>query len=138
MEYFMQFHWWYVLVIIVLWFMFTGKGGIVVKAYEANLVILDSRFEGCVPEASYSIFKKGQPDKIDIEVDKLSLPKGEELELLLNGVSFATMKVEADHEADFEHWSDENISFPKIQEGDELVIKYQGTPVLKGTFALRS
>ena len=51
---------------------------------------------------------------------------------------FANVTVERDREADFEHWSDEDIDFPEIKEGDELVIKYQGVEALKGTFKLNT
>lgn len=136
MEYFMEFHWWYVLVGLVLLMMFNGKGGFVVKGYTANLMILDDRFVNCVPTAKYSIFKEGQPDKIDIDIEELSLPVGDEMELLLNGKRFASIEVERDMEAEFEYWSDEDVEFPVIKEGDELVVIYQGTEVLKGTFAL--
>ena len=136
MDYFMQFHWWYILVgIIILFIVFgKGKGGIVVKRVTANMEILDPRFEGCIPECKYSIFKEGSPDHIEIEVEKLSIQVGEELEFQLNGKTIAKVKVECDKEAEFDHWSDENVDFPVIKEGDELVIKYQDVDVLKGTF----
>lgn len=138
MEYFMEFHWWYLLVLAYVLFVLPipgGKGGFVVSGFTAQLEPLDQRFKDCQPEASYSIFKEGQPDKIDIEVDHLhNIDTGEKLELQLNGVTFAEMVVKFSSEAEFEHWSDEGIEFPRVKQGDVLVIKYQGMDVLKGTF----
>jgi hypothetical protein len=42
--------------------------------------------------------------------------------------------VKSNKEAEFDHWSDEDVDFPVIKEGDELVIRYQGIDALKGTF----
>lgn len=139
MDYFMEFHWWYILVGIILLFMFAGeiKGGIVVKRFVANMVVLDERFKECRPKAKYSIFEEGKPDHINIEVDNLSIPAGEELELQLNGVTFATVNVKKhDNEAEFSHWSDENVAFPVVNERDVLVVKYQKNAILKGVFRL--
>ena len=141
MEYLMQFHWWYLLLPFVLLILFVmifgeGKGGIVVKRFTAKLSVIDERFKGCQPEANYSIFKEGQPDRINIEVEELHLSPGEELDFQLNGTSIAIVKVEKDREAEFDHWSDENVTFPVVAESDELVIKYQGFDVLKGIFHL--
>ena len=142
MEYFMQFHWWYLLlpfVLLILFVMLFGesKGGLVVTRYTAQMAILDDRFRGCEPEADYSIFKEDQPDHIDIEIEELNLSAGEELELLLNGTAFTTIKVKKNHEAEFDHWSDGAIAFPQVQADNELLITYKGTPVLQGRFNLR-
>ena len=136
MDYFLEFHWWYIVVGIIFFFIIfgKGKGGAVVKRVTANMEILDQRFEGCVPEAKYSTFKEGSPDHIEIEVERLSIQAGEELEFQLNGKTLAKVKVERDKEAEFDHWSDEGVDFPVIKEGDKLVIKYQNVDVLKGTF----
>jgi len=136
MDYFMEFHWWYILIGVFLFFIIfgEGKGGIVVKKLTANIEVLDPRFESCEPEADYSIFKEGKPHHIEIEVDRLSIPVGDELVFEINGKLLANVKVERDKEAEFEHWSDEGVDFPVIKEGDELVIRYQNTDVLKGTF----
>lgn len=136
MEYFMEFHWWYLLVGFMLYFFMSGKGkgGIVVKRFTANMEILDQRFEGCQPEASYSIFKEGSPDHIEIEVEQLSIQIGEELEFQLNGKTLTKVKVKRNLEAEFDHWSDEGVYFPAIKEDDEIVIKYQNIEVLRGIF----
>lgn len=136
MDYFLEFHWWYVLIGFVLLIKFTGKskGGIVVKGFTADMQILDERFNDCDPDASYYIFKAGKPDHIDIEVERLSIPVGDELEFYLNGKLLAKAEVKKDKEAEFDHWSDEDVYFPKINEGDELVVKYQNEDVIKGTF----
>ena len=136
MDYFLEFHWWYVLVAIVFFFAVfgKGKGGAVVKRLTARLEILDPRFEGCRSEADYCIFKEGSPDHIEIELERLSIPAGEELDFQLNGKTFAKVIIEPDLEAEFDHWSDDGIDFPVIKEGDELVIKYQNVDVLKGRF----
>ena len=132
----MEFSWWYVVGGLFLIFLVFGKrkGGVVVRRYTAQLKVLDPRFEGCRPEASYSTFKEGSPDHIDIELEDLTIPVGEELEFMLNGELLATVPVERDREAEFDHWSDEGVDFPAIVEGDELVIRYQGVDVLRGTF----
>jgi len=133
----MEFHWWYILIVLVVVFIIFGKskGGVVVKRYTANMQILDERFSDCRPEADYTIFKEGKPEKIDIDIENLSIPVGDELELHLNGNLLAKIEVKRNHEAEFEHWSDEAVTFPKIKAGDELVVKYQNTDVLKGSFS---
>ena len=139
MEYFLDFHWWYILVGLALLILFTGKGGRVIKRYSADLEVLDPQFNDCLLEADYSIFKEGKPEKIEIEVERLPLDVGELLELLelyINGSHLADMKVKKDKEAEFEHWSDGDVHFPKIREGDLIVIKYLGKDILKGTFTL--
>ncbi len=138
MDYFLQFHWWYVLIAIVLLFIFTGKskGGIVVKRFTADMQILDDRFLGCDPEADYSIFKEGKPDHIEIEIERLTIPVGDELEFYLNGKLLSKVSVKRNKEAEFDHWSDEDVTFPKIKEGDEVIVKYQGVDALKGIFKL--
>lgn len=136
MEYFLEFHWWYLVVAIVLCFVFFGesKGGIVVKRLCANLEILDDRFKDCRPQAEYSIFKEGKPDHLEIEIERLSIPVGEELEFFLNGKLLADVKVKKNREAEFDHWSDEGVEFPVVNSGDEVVIKYRKSDVLRGTF----
>jgi len=141
MEYFTEFHWWYVPVGIVLAFVFFGKGGkggIVVKRYTATFEILDDRFKTCRPEADFSIFKEGKPVKLDIDIERLTLPLGDELEFYINGELLAKVPVRKDGrdmEAEFEHYSDEGVDFPHIVEGDELVIRYESADVIKGRFA---
>lgn len=132
----MEFHWWYIIVggMALIVFLGKSKGGIVVKRFSANLEILDERFRGCRPEADYSIFKQGEPDHIDIEIDNLPLHKGEELEFYINGNTLAKAVVKRNNEAEFDHWGDENVDFPVIKEGDELIVKYQNKDVLKGVF----
>ncbi len=138
MDYFFEFHWWYVPVGIVLVFMMfgKGKGGFVVKRLTADMEVLDDRFADCRFEADYATFKEGEPDHIEIELERLSIPVGDELEFLINGELLAVVAVERDKEAEFDHWADEDVEFPVIQEGDQLVIKYQGLEVAKGTFSL--
>lgn len=132
----MEFNWWYLLGGLFLVFLVFGKrkGGVVVKRYTARLKVLDPRFEGCRPEAKYSIFKEGSPDHIDIELEELTIPVGDELEFRLNGEAFADVRVERDREAEFDHWGDEGVDFPVVKEGDELVIRYKDVDVLRGTF----
>ncbi|MFK7914030.1 MAG: hypothetical protein AB8B93_08955 [Pseudomonadales bacterium] len=140
MEYFFEFHWWYVLVAFLALVLFTGKrkGGRVVQRFDAELVVLDQRFAGCEPEASYCVFKEGSPDHIEIELENLTLATGEELEFLLDGSLLATVKVEQDKEAEFDHWSDGDVQFPTVQGGEQLTVRYQGADVLQGTFADRT
>jgi len=137
MDYFLQLHWWYLLIAFVLLVMFTGKrkGGIVVKSFKAEMQILDDRFQDCDADANYSIFKEGKADHIDIDLEKLIIPIGDELEFHLNGKLLAKVNVKRKKEAEFDHWADEEgVTFPRVNEGDKLVVKYQGTDVLKGVF----
>lgn len=113
-----------------------SKGGSVVKRFTADLLILDARFENCRPEADYTIFKEGKPVKLEIEVEALSIPEGDELEFCINGKLLAKVLVDKSKEAEFEHYSDEGVSFPEISAGDEVVIRYQNVDVLRGTFEL--
>ncbi len=136
MEYFLEFHWWYLLVGLLIVMALTGKGGRVIKKYSADLKILDDRFKDCIPEAEYKIFKEGQPDKIDVEVENLPLKTDEALDILINDVLLAEITVKRNKEAEFEHWSDE-ANFPKIKEGDVIVINYLGEKILEGTFQLK-
>ena len=138
MDYFLEFHWWYIFVGVILFFIVLGKGkgGIVVKRLSADLDVLDQRFKGCLSEAEYCVFKDGSPDHIEIEIENLALEVDEELDFQLNGKTLATVKVKRSKEAEFDHWGDEGIAFPVVEEGDELVIKYQNTEVLKGRFQL--
>lgn len=141
MEYFTQFHWWYVPVGIVLAFAFfgKGKGGIVVKRFTATFEILDDRFKSCRPEADFCIFKEGKPVKLEIDIEDLALPIGDELEFYINGELLAKVPVKKDGrgaEAEFEHYSDEGVDFPHIAEGDEVLIRYGSVDVIQGQFAL--
>jgi len=135
MDYFLEFHWWYLLVVFFLFIFFgKGKGGVVVKRFTAKMEIFDQRFEECRPEVTYTIFKKGNPDHIEIELENLFLEVDEELKFHINGKLLAIVKVEQDREAEFDHWSDDGVNFPVIKGGEELVVKYQNIDVLKGTF----
>lgn len=135
MDYFLEFHFWYLIAALPLFMFFgKGKGGIVVKRLSAEMKILDPRFDQCRPDASYAMFKEGSPDHIDIEVKNLFLAVDETLEFQLNGKMLAVAKVKRNKKAKFDHWSDEGVNFPKIKVGDELVIRYQDVDVLKGRF----
>ena len=136
MDYFMEFHWWYIVVGLFFCLILFGKvrGGVVTKRFTAKMKILDPRFAGCLPKATYSIFKEGSPDHIEIEIKKLAIPVGEELAFWLNGTMLAQVTVERNQKAEFDHWSNEGVHFPAIGAGDELVVKYENIDVLKGTF----
>lgn len=136
LDYLLEFHWWYLLVLFALWLALFGrhKGGLVVQRLTAELEVLDERFATCRTEATYSTFKPGTPDHIDIELDRLDLPTGDVLELQLNAQTLATVPVKRNREAEFDHWSDDGTEFPVIKTGDQLVVRYQGHRVLEGTF----
>ncbi len=136
MDYLMQFHWWYILVGIILFFIFFGKkkGGVVASRLTADMQVLDERFDVCKPEADFTTFKNDGPEHIDIEIERLPLQVNEELEFLINGNPLATVKVKPNFEAEYDHWADEDIEFPIIHDGDELIIVYDNAEVLKGTF----
>ena len=141
MDYLTQFHWWYVPVLLILLFVFTAdsKGGLVQKKFAAVFQILDDRFQGCKPEADFCVFRAGKTVKLEIEVERLAIPLGEELELYINGALLAKVPVKKDGsgaEAEFEHYSDEGVDFPTIVEGDEIVIRYEGIDVITGRFEL--
>ncbi|WP_195758362.1 hypothetical protein [Kangiella sp. HZ709] len=132
----MQFHWWYILVGIILFFILFGKkkGGVVSTRLTASMQVLDSRFQDCKSEADFTSFKNDGPEHIDIEIEQLPLKVNEELEFLINGNLLATVKVKRNLEAEFDHWADEDIEFPMVHDGDELIIVYDNTEVLKGIF----
>ena len=44
------------------------------------------------------------------------------------------VQVKSKKKAEFDYWRDENVDFPVIKEGDELLIKSQGADVFKGIF----
>ncbi len=136
MDYLLQFHWWYILIGIFLFFILFGKkkGGVVSTRLTADFQILSQRFEGCKPEADYATFKNDGPDHIDIEIKRLPLNEDEQVEFLINGTLLAKVKVKRNKEAEFDHWADENIDFPVIHENDELIVIYDNTEVLKGSF----
>ena len=131
-----QFHWWMVPLALVVLFILFGKkkGGVVAQRLEADFDVLDDRFAESRPEADYCTFKAGTPDHIDIELENLPVPVGEPVELLLNGALLATVPVKRNREAEFDHWSDEAVDFPKVEAGDELVVRYHGASVMKGVF----
>jgi hypothetical protein len=134
-DHFLEFHWWYLIVGAAVFLVFgRGKGGIVVTKLTASMRVLDSRFEQCRPEATYATFKEGTPDHINVEIENLSLRAGEELTLHLNGACLAQVKVKPNLEVEFDHWSDEDVDFPRVEKGDELVVRYEDLDVLKGTF----
>ncbi|MEN1727478.1 MAG: hypothetical protein AAGJ52_03470 [Pseudomonadota bacterium] len=136
MNSFAEFHWWYVPLGLLALFLLFGKkkGGVVVERLEADFDILDDRFADSRPEADYCTFKAGTPDHIDIELENLPVPVGETVELLLNGSPLATVPVKRNREAEFDHWSDEAVDFPKVKVADELTVRYQGASVMKGVF----
>lgn len=135
MDYFLEFHWWYILVGVALFMVVgKGKGGLVVKRFSADLKVLDPRFEACRTEATYAIFKEGSPDHIEIEVENLFLDVGEVLEIFLDDSLLAKIEVKKDKEAEFDHWSDEAVRFPKISGGEHVVIKYKNAAVFAGVF----
>jgi hypothetical protein len=135
MDYFLEFHWWYLLIgFLVFTFIRKGKGGIVVQRYTAQFDVIDPRFQQCLPEANYAIFKEGSPDRIDIEIDKLPLASGETVEFHINGLMLVKVKVSRGKEAEFDHWGDEGVDFPIIKGGEVLDVKYLGETVLKGVF----
>lgn len=136
MDYLLAFHWWYLLPVLFFIFLLTGKskGGTVVGQFIADMQILDDRFHGCNAKARYSIFKEGKPDRIKLVIKRLTIPVGDELRFYINNTLLAKIDVKRNNEAEFNHWSDEDVLFPTLTAGDELVIKYQGVNVIKGIF----
>ncbi len=132
----MEFHWWYIpIALVLLFFLFgRGKGGVVARRLTATIQVLDPRFEHCKVEADYCTFKNKGPDHIEIEIERLPLDPGDELDYYINDEHLATVLVSRGREAEFDHWSDEEITFPVIQAGDTLTVKHQGSDVMHGTF----
>jgi hypothetical protein len=69
-----------------------GIDFVVIKRVASNLEILDQRFERCILEKKYSIFKEGSPDQI--EVQKILIEVGEELEFQLNRETLSKVRVD--------------------------------------------
>lgn len=136
MDYFLQFHWWYLLVAVVLFFVIFGKkkGGVVATRVSAELETLDDRFQNCRAKADYMTFTNDSPDHIDIEIKQLPLKENETLEFLINGKLLAEASVRPNLKAKFDHWADEDVEFPVVKSGDELIVIYDNSEVLKGTF----
>lgn len=111
-----------------------SRGGRVITRYTAKFQILDPRFETSRPEADYNIFKDGKPHKFEIDLERLPLSEGEELKFYINGKLLSDVKVDNELEAKFEHWSDEDVDFPQIIEGDILDIIFKGAHVMQGIF----
>ena len=92
------------------------------------------------PDAPYrgdlveSFFDNLLPDSIDIRVRKLPCNPDTEFELKLNQKRNAIVKASQGKKIDFDHWSDEEITFPKIRSGDKLEICIAGSTVLEGSF----
>ena len=114
-----------------------GKGGVVKTRFTADFNVLDQRFATCRPEADYSIFKEGKPHKIEIEVERLPLEPGDTLDVYINRQLLSKITVKRDLEAEFEHWSDDDVPFPQIKAGDVVDIVYQNKLVLSGVFQQR-
>ena len=112
----------------------SSKGGRVMTRFTADFDILDPRFQMCRPEADYCIFKEGKPHKIEIEVERLPLQEGDVLDVFINKHPLSPMSVKRDLEAEFEHWSDGEASFPQITEGDKVDIAYQDKIIISGIF----
>lgn len=136
MDYFLQFHWWYLLVAVVLFFVIFGKkkGGVVATRVSAELEALDDRFQDCRRKADYITFTNDSPDHLDIEIKQLPLKEKETLEFLINGKLLAEVPVRPNFKARFDHWADEDIDFPAVKSGDELIVVYDNAEVFKGTF----
>jgi len=136
MEFLDSISWWHILAALFVYGFFFGKGGRIRQEYTAKIKIIDDRFVGCDPQASYRIFKPSKPEKFEIEIDRLDLPEGEEMEFFVNGSRIAVVKVDSQGEAEFEKWSDDKeVRVPKIRQGDEVLIRYKGEDVMEGTYA---
>ena len=134
----MEFHWWYIPVLLVVIFLFFGKrkGGVVEQRVVARMDVQDPRFEACQLDADYCTFRNEGPDHIEIEIEQLPLAPGETLEFLINGEHLADVEVNRSRQAEFDHWSDEGVDFPVVMAGDVLLIRYNGADVVRGVFEL--
>lgn len=135
MEFVKQYPWIFIVIGALFFLKFLikrGKGGSVVTRVTADLQVLDPQFQACETEAKYITFKEGQPDKIDIEIEDLPLQAGEVLDFYINRQLLSRVEVKRNLEAEFEHWSDEDVALPIINAGDQLDIVYQNRPIMSG------
>ena len=137
MEFVEQYRWVFIAIGVVFFFILLfkgGKGGRVVTRVTADLQVLDPRFQACETVAKYVTFKEGQPDKIEIEIEDLPLQPGEVLDFYINRQLLSRVEVKRSLEAEFEHWSNEDVAFPIVNAGDQLDIVYQNRPIMSGIF----
>ncbi len=133
MEYFLEFHWWYIAVILLLHFIFFAKGGVVIDEFVAQLEPLDERFKNCEGYCNRRFFKNGKDEKFTVDIQHIDLPVGEEVTLLLNQKVFKKLKMQKRQRIEFDIWNSDE-SFPLIQIGDKVEIHYQGQPIFEGVF----
>lgn len=133
MEYFLEFHWWYVLVVIVLLFVFFGKGGVVKYSFVAELEPIDEIVKDCRGYAARKFFRNGKDEKFVVDIQDISLLAGELVELYLNAALFKTLTVKRSREIEFDIWNTDE-QYPKVQLGDEVEIRYLNKPIFSGTF----
>jgi len=138
-EYFLEFHWWYVLVAFIILFIFFGesKGGVVTHRFYTDLSAIDDRFSKCVGYSSRSFFKNMKDEKFKVEIDKIPLERGEELDIHINDKFFRTEKVKRNREIEFDIWLDDKLvdNFPKVMPKDKIVVFYNKYPILEGVYA---
>ncbi len=135
MEYFLEFHWWYLLVGIALLFIFFGKGGVVKYSFTAELEPIDEIVKDCRGYCARKFFRNGKDEKFVVDIQDISLPAGEHLELYINSTLLETLTVKKSREIEFDTWNTDE-GFPNIQPGDKVEIRYQNKPVFSGTFKM--
>jgi len=138
-EYLLEFHWWYILIAIVIFFIFFGesKGGVVTHRFSADFSAIDDRFSKCIGYSSRSFFKNMKDESFKVEIDKIPLEKGEELEIYINDVFFRLSKVKGNREIEFDIWLDDKKEeeFPKVMPNDKITVFYNKTPILEGVYS---
>ena len=135
MEYFSGLQWGYLIIpVIVLLVILAGKMHKVSRQYTVELRAVDPRFQSCSTSIRLTFFEKTREQHLEIDIRDHDLPVGDNLDILLNGNLLARIRIAFEDEAEYDTWGNADEPLPDIRPGDELVIAYQGRPVLKGKF----
>lgn len=135
MEHFSGLQWGYLVIpVIVLLVILAGRMHKVSRQYAVELVAADPRFQSCTSRVRLSFFEKSRETHLEIDIRDHGLAVGDNLDILLNGNLLACIRIAFEDEAEYDTWGNADEPLPDIRPGDELVIAYQGRPVLKGKF----
>ena len=137
MDYFSSFQWWYLgipVIALVLVLALKGSRSRISKQYEVELLVMDPRFNSCTPEVRLAFFEKSREQHLEIDIQDLDVPVGDSLDILVNNDPLASIRIAFHDEVEYDQWGNADNPLPDIRPGDELVIAYQGRPVMKGKF----
>ena len=133
MEYWMEFHWWYIPVVIIVLFIFFGKGGVVIDRFEAKLEAQEARFKDCDAHCTRKFFKNGKDESFQVDIQDIDLPAGDEVAVMINGALLKMLKVKKSKEIEFDIWNDAE-DYPIVQPQDTVEIQYNNKPIFVGVF----